>query len=67
MQIIDDLNRHVQRYLFVLLSGVFGGVLTWLAFALLSVEQAGLWSVTRRRHQRRRSLAGYGCSSSVSG
>ncbi|OEY67922.1 AI-2E family transporter [Marinobacter sp. X15-166B] len=42
--IMADFHHQVRRFLFVmLLSGVFVGVLTWLAFLLLGVEQAGFW------------------------
>ncbi|MGB5855423.1 MAG: AI-2E family transporter [Oceanisphaera sp.] len=44
--IMDDFHHQVRRFLFVmLLSSVFVGGLTWLAFWFLDVEQAGLWGV----------------------
>lgn len=45
-RIMKDFHRQVRRFLFVmLLSAVFVGVFTWLAFWLLKVEQAGLWGL----------------------
>lgn len=44
--IMDDFHHQVRRFLFVmLLSSVFVGGFTWLAFWLLDVEQAGLWGL----------------------
>ncbi|ART81610.1 AI-2E family transporter [Oceanisphaera profunda] len=44
--IMEDFHHQVRRFLFVmLLSSVFVGGVTWLAFWLLGVEQAGLWGV----------------------
>ncbi|MBM7455857.1 putative PurR-regulated permease PerM [Oceanisphaera litoralis] len=44
--IMDDFHHQVRRFLFVmLLSAVFVGAFTWLAFWILDVEQAGLWGV----------------------
>ena len=44
--IMDDFHHQVRRFLFVmLLSSVFVGGFTWLAFWLLGVEQAGLWGL----------------------
>ncbi|MFP2769400.1 AI-2E family transporter [Oceanisphaera sp. KMM 10153] len=45
-RIMDDFHHQVRRFLFVmLLSAVFVGAFTWLAFWMLGVEQAGLWGV----------------------
>ncbi|PPL16606.1 AI-2E family transporter [Oceanisphaera arctica] len=45
-RIMDDFHHQVRRFLFVmLLSAVFVGAFTWLAFWILGVEQAGLWGV----------------------
>lgn len=45
-RIMKDFHRQVRRFLFVmLLSAVFVGIFTWLAFWLLKVEQAGLWGL----------------------
>lgn len=44
--IMEDFHHQVRRFLFVmLLSSIFVGSVTWLAFWLLGVEQAGLWGV----------------------
>ena len=44
--IMADFHHQVRRFLFVmLLSAVFVGAFTWLAFWLLGVEQAGLWGL----------------------
>lgn len=46
VQILDDFNHQIRRYLFVLLlSCIFVGVLTWLAFVWIGLEQAPLWGV----------------------
>ncbi|GGB48967.1 AI-2E family transporter [Oceanisphaera marina] len=45
-QIMDDFHHQVRRFLFVmLLSAIFVGGFTWLAFWFMGVEQAGLWGV----------------------
>lgn len=45
-KIMADFHHQVRRFLFVmLLSSVFVGAFTWLAFWVLDVEQAGLWGV----------------------
>ncbi|KKN51003.1 hypothetical protein LCGC14_0626950 [marine sediment metagenome] len=45
-RIMDDFHHQVRRFLFVMLLGaLFVGVLTWLAFLALGVEQALLWGV----------------------
>ena len=44
--ILNDLNRQIKRYLFVLLiSAIFVGVFTWLAFWWVGLEQALLWGI----------------------
>ncbi|WP_148863656.1 AI-2E family transporter [Marinobacter fonticola] len=44
--IMNDFHLQVRRFLFVmLLSGIFVGILTWLAFVIMDVEQAALWGV----------------------
>lgn len=44
--IMADFHHQVRRFLFVMLiSAVFVGVVTWLAFVALGFEQAGLWGV----------------------
>lgn len=43
---MDDLHHQIRRFLFVMVIGaLFVGVLTWLAFLGLGVEQAALWGV----------------------
>ncbi len=45
-RIMNDFHHQVRRFLFVMMLGaLFVGVLTWLAFMALGVEQAGLWGV----------------------
>lgn len=45
-RILDDFHRQVRRFLFVMLLGaLFVGLLTWVAFLALGVEQAMLWGV----------------------
>ena len=45
-RIMNEFHRSVRRFLFVMFVGaVFVGVLTWLAFLALGVEQAGFWGV----------------------
>lgn len=46
VQIIDDFNAQIRRYLFILLiAGIFDGVMAWLVFLWLGLEQAALWGV----------------------
>lgn len=45
-RIMGEFHQQVRRFLFVMLiSGIFVGVITWLAFLALGVEQATLWGV----------------------
>lgn len=45
-RILDDLHHQIRRFLFVMvISAVFVGVVTWLAFLALGMEQAALWGV----------------------
>lgn len=45
-RIMNDFHHQVRRFLFVMLLGaLFVGILTWLAFLALGVEQAMLWGV----------------------
>ncbi|WP_286220554.1 AI-2E family transporter [Marinobacter apostichopi] len=45
-RIMDDLHHQIRRFLFVMVIGaLFVGILTWLAFLGLGVEQAALWGV----------------------
>jgi len=44
--ILDDINRSIQRYMLMLLvTNVLVGLLTWLAFRLIGLENAGAWAV----------------------
>ena len=46
VQILDEIDNQIQRYMLVLLvSNVLLGVLTWLAFMTMGVEQAGAWGI----------------------
>lgn len=45
-RIMNEFHHQVRRFLFVmLLGGLFVGILTWLAFIALGVEQALFWGV----------------------
>ncbi len=45
-RIMSDFHYQVRRFLFVMLMGaLFVGLVTWLAFLALGVEEAGLWGV----------------------
>ena len=46
VQIIDDINDSIQKYLFMLLvTNVLVGLLAWAAFASIGLENAGAWAV----------------------
>ena len=46
VRLLDEFHLQVRRFLFVmLLSAVFVGFFTWLAFLWMNVEQAALWGV----------------------
>ena len=46
VQILDDINDSIQKYLFMfLLTNVMVGLLVWLAFTLIGLENAGAWAV----------------------
>jgi predicted PurR-regulated permease PerM len=46
VRILDEIDAQVQRYLLsVLLSNALLGIVTWLAFEALGMEQAGVWGV----------------------
>jgi predicted PurR-regulated permease PerM len=46
VQILDDINDSIQKYLFMFLStNVLVGLLVWLVFALIGLENAGAWAV----------------------
>jgi predicted PurR-regulated permease PerM len=44
--ILNEIGQQIQRYLLViLLSGIFVGVLTWLAFLWIGLNHAAIWGV----------------------
>ena len=44
VQILDDINRQIARFLFVrIVTSVVVGVATWLAFWMIGLKQAALW------------------------
>ena len=46
VQILDDINDSIQKYLFMLLvTNVLVAVLAWIAFRWLGLENAGAWAV----------------------
>ena len=46
VQILDEINRQIARFLLVrLVTSVVVGLATWVAFRLVGLEQAGLWAV----------------------
>ncbi|MFL1455892.1 AI-2E family transporter [Marinobacter sp. GN3S48] len=46
-RLMSEFHHQVRRFLFVMLVGaLFVGLVTWLAFLALGVEEAGLWGVT---------------------
>jgi predicted PurR-regulated permease PerM len=46
VQILDDINDSIQKYLFMLVvTNVLVGLLTWAAFAWIGLENAGAWAV----------------------
>ena len=46
VQILDDINDSIQKYLFMLLvTNVLVGLLVWAAFAWIGLENAGAWAV----------------------
>ncbi len=47
VQILDDINDSIQKYLFMMLvTNVLVGLLTWAALAWIGLENAGAWAVT---------------------
>lgn len=45
-RLMSEFHHQVRRFLFVMLVGaLFVGLVTWLAFLALGVEEAGLWGV----------------------
>ena len=46
VQILDDINRQIARFLLVrVLTSVLVGIATYIAFKLVGLEQAALWAV----------------------
>ena len=46
VQILDDIDDSIQKYLFMLLlTNVLVGLLAWIAFAWTGLENAGAWAV----------------------
>ncbi len=44
VRILEEVDDQIQRYLFVvLLSNILVAVLTWLAFEMIGLENAGIW------------------------
>lgn len=44
--ILDDINRSIQRYMFMLfMTNVLVALLTWLVFRWIGLENAGAWAV----------------------
>ena len=47
VQILDNINVSIQRYMFTLLvANVLLALLTWIAFRWIGLENAGAWAVT---------------------
>jgi predicted PurR-regulated permease PerM len=46
VQILDDINRQIARFLLVrVVTSVAVGVATWIAFKMIGLEQAGVWAI----------------------
>lgn len=46
VHILDDINNSIQRYMFMLLiTNALLGILTWAAFTMLGLENAGVWAI----------------------
>ncbi len=46
VHILDDINNSIQRYMFMLLlTNVLVGLLTWITFRWIGLENAGAWAV----------------------
>jgi predicted PurR-regulated permease PerM len=44
--ILDDINQSIQRYMLMLLvTNIMVGLLSWIAFRLIGLENAGAWAV----------------------
>ena len=47
VHILDDINNSIQRYMFMLLiTNILVGLLCWVAFRWIGLENAGAWAVT---------------------
>lgn len=47
VQMLDEINLHIQRYLLVqLFTSVLVGITTWLAFLWIGMDHAAVWGVT---------------------
>ena len=45
VQILDDINDSIQKYMFMLLTtNVLVGLLSWIAFSWIGLENAGAWA-----------------------
>ena len=46
VKILDDINHSIQKYMFMmLLTNVMVGLLVWIAFSWIGLENAGAWAV----------------------
>ena len=46
VQILDDINRQIARFLLVrVVTSVAVGLASWIAFRLVGLEQAGVWAI----------------------
>ena len=46
VQILSDINRSIQRYMFMLLmTNILVGLLAWIAFRWIGLDNAGAWAV----------------------
>jgi predicted PurR-regulated permease PerM len=46
LQILDDINTQIERFLLVhVLASAIVGLATWIAFRIIGLEQAGLWGL----------------------
>lgn len=44
--ILNDINDSIQKYMFMLLiTNIFLGLLSWIAFTLIGLENAGAWAI----------------------
>lgn len=46
LQVLDDINGQIQRYLLVLVStSILVGIVSWLAFTWVGLEHAAIWGI----------------------